>query len=179
MTRRSDVSSRIPPAFVCVLLLAAGCGYQPQGVGLDPGGRPAGIQRLHLAPLTNGTFKPGLQGVVGAAILRRLQQDGRVRLASREAADAILAGTLTGYQNFPLAFDQADIGRRFRVRLTLALTLTEGGGEKVALKEEIAGEAFYTTGSDVVATRSAEEEATQRAAQDLAARVAARLMEGL
>lgn len=169
----------MPVVFLCLLLLTAGCGYEPRGAGAGLGGLPAEIQRLHLAALTNGTFRPGLQGLVGAAILRRLQQDGRVRLAPRESANAILGGTLTAYENIPIAFDRSDIGRRFRVRLILALQLMERGGEKVLLKEEIFGEAFYTTGSDVVATRSAEEEAAQRAALDLAARVVECVMEGL
>jgi hypothetical protein len=160
---------------VCLLLLAGGCGYQPQGMG----GLPRGIQRIHLAPLSNQTFRPGLQGLVGAAILRRLQQDGRVRVAAEEAADAVMGGALTAYENLPIAFDTSDVGRRFRVRLIFAMQVRERSGEKVLLKEEIAGEAFYTTGSDVVATRSAEEEAAQRAAQDLAARVVTRLMDGL
>jgi len=116
---------------------------------------------------------------VGAAIIRRLQQDSRVRLSAPEAADAVLAGTLTAYENEPVAFERFDVGRRFRVRLMLLLRLTGPGGEKVLLKEEIVGEAFYTAGNDVVATRSAEEEATQRAAQDLAVRAVARLLEGL
>lgn len=175
MTRRSDLCARIAPALACSLLLAVGCGYRPY----EAGDLPPAIQRLHVAPLANGTFKPGLQGLVGAAILRHLRQDSRVRLVPPDAADAILAGRLTAYQNLPLAFDQNDIGRRFRVRLTLAFTVTERGGEKVFLKGEIAGEAFYSTGNDVVATRSAEEEAAQRAAQDLASLIVARLMEGL
>lgn len=192
MIRRSDACGHpvpppaVPPpavpALVRILCLAAGCwlwvagcGYQPAGVG----GPPPQFQRLHLAALTNGTFRPGLQGLVGAAILRRLQQDGRVRLAPPEAADAILGGTLNAYQNDPIAFERADIGRRFRVRVTLALTLTERGGEKVFLKEEIVGEAFYTAGTGVVATRAAEEEAALRAAQDLAVRIVTRLMDGL
>jgi hypothetical protein len=143
------------------------------------GGLPRGIQRIHLVPLSNQTFRPGLQGLVGAAILRHLQQDGRVRLASQEAADAVMGGALTAYENLPIAFDTSDVGRRFRVRIIFAMQLTERSGEKVLLKEEIAGEAFYTTGGDVVGTRSAEEEGTQRAAQDLAARVVTRLMDGL
>jgi hypothetical protein len=178
LTRRSGRCGRIPPALVALLLLAAGCGYRPLGPG-GPEGLPPDIQSLYLAPLVNDTFRPGLQGLVGAAILRRLRQDGRVRFTSREAADAVLAGTVTAYENLPLAFDPTDIGRRFRVRLRLLLTLTGRGGEKALVKEEMVGEAFYTTGSDVVATRSAEEEAAQRAAQDLAVRVVARLMEGL
>jgi hypothetical protein len=160
---------------VCLLLLAAGCGYQPLGSG----GGPADIQRMYLAPLTNNTFRPGLQGLVGAAILRRLQQDGRVQLVSQETAEAVLAGNLTAYENLPIAVDPQDVGRRFLVRLIFAMQLKERAGEKVLLKEEITGEAFYTTGSDIVGTRSAEEEAAQRAAQDLAARVVTRLIEGL
>ena len=143
------------------------------------GGLPRGIQRIHLVPLSNQTFRPGLQGLVGAAILRRLLQDGRVRVASEEASDAVMGGALPAYENLPIAFDTNDVGRRFRVRLIFAMQVTERGGEKVLLKEEIAGEAFYMTGSDVVGTRSAEEEAAQRAAQDLAARVVTRLMDGL
>lgn len=156
-------------------MLAAGCGYHPLGSG----SLPEEIQHLYVAPLANDTFRPGLQGLVGAAILRRLQQDGRVHLVSQAMADAVLAGNLTAYENIPIAFDTSDVGRRFRVRLIFAMQLKERSGEKVLLKEEITGEAFYTTGSDVVGTRSAEEEAAQRAAQDLAARVVTRLAEGL
>jgi len=140
---------------------------------------PAEVQRLYLAPLANGTFRPGLQGLVGSAILRRLQQDGRVQLVPQDTADAVLTGGLTTYENVPIAFDTSDVGRRFRVRVIFAMELKKRGGDKVLLKEEISGEAFYTTGSDVVGTHSAEDEAAQRAAQDLAVRVLARLIDGL
>jgi hypothetical protein len=175
VTHPLDPRARTPAVLACLLLLAASCGYQPVGAG----SLPEEIQRLYVAPLTNGTFRPGLQGLVGAAILRRLQQDGRVRVASQETAKAVLGGALTAYENLPIAFDTNDVGRRFRVRLIFAMQVTEQAGGKVLLKEEIAGEAFYTTGTDVVGTRSAEEEADRRAAQDLAARVVAGLMEGL
>lgn len=175
MTHQSDVSGRTLRAIVCFLLLAAGCGYHPLGTG----SLPAEIQSVSLAPLTNHTFRPGLQGLVGAAILRRLQQDGRVHVVSQETAEAVLTGDLTAYENIPIAFDPQDVGRRFLVRLVFAMQLKERGGEKVLLKEEVTGEAFYTTGSDVVSTRSAEEVAAQRAAQDLATRLVTRLAEGL
>jgi hypothetical protein len=176
---RSDVGGRKRVVILCVLLVAAGCGYQPYGTGAGRVGPPPEIQSLHLAPLTNATFNPGIDGAVSAAILRRLQQDGRIRLVSQEAAATVLGGTITTYENLPITFDEFDIGKRFRVRIRLALTLTQRGGEKALLKEEIFGEAYYTAGVEVLGTRTAEEEATQRAAQDLAARVVARLLEGL
>src|SRR5574341_510003 len=174
---RMRVSRLVPLLLLSVLwgIPLFGCGYWPLGAGSPP----RGIQKLHVAALTNGTFKPGVQGIVGAAILRRLQFDGRVSLVSESAADSVLAGTVTTYQNDPIAFEQADIGRRFRVRLTLLLTLTDRRGGAAMLKEEIAGEAYCTAGTGVVATRAAEDEAMQRAAQDLAVRVVARIMDDL
>ena len=179
LTAQPDSSRRslpLPLVLPVILLLwITGCGYQPHGLG----SLPAEIQRVHLAALKNGTLRPGLQGIVGTAILRRLQQDGRIRAAPQEAADAVLEGTISAYENIPLAFEQGDIGRRFRVRLVLTMQLTGRNGEKVLLKEEVFGEAYYTAGTGVVATRAAEEEASFRAAQDLASRVVTRLLEGL
>jgi len=179
LTAQPDSSRRSLPLplvlLVILLLWITGCGYQPHGLG----SLPAEIQRVHLAALKNGTLRPGLQGIVGTAILRRLQQDGRIRAAPQEAADAVLEGTISAYENIPVAFEQGDIGRRFRVRLVLTMQLTGRNGEKVLLKEEVFGEAYYTAGTGVVATRAAEEEASFRAAQDLASRVVTRLLEGL
>jgi len=179
LTAQPDANRRTLPLplvlLVILLLWITGCGYQPHGLG----SLPAEIQRVHLAALKNGTLRPGLQGIVGTAILRRLQQDGRIRAAPQEAADAVLEGTISAYENIPVAFEQGDIGRRFRVRLVLTMQLTGRNGEKVLLKEEVFGEAYYTAGTGVVATRAAEEEASFRAAQDLASRVVTRLLEGL
>jgi outer membrane lipopolysaccharide assembly protein LptE/RlpB len=179
LTGHPDPSRRPLPLplvlLVILLLCVTGCGYQPHGLG----SLPPEIQRVHLTALKNGTLRPGLQGIVGTAILRRLQQDGRIRAAPQEAADAVLEGTLTAYQNTPVAFEQVDIGRRFRVRLALTMQLTGRNGQKVLLREEVFGEAYYTAGTGVVATRAAEEEASFRAAQDLAIRVVTRLLEGL
>ena len=178
-TRQPDTGAGpAPPRIVLpviLLLWAAGCSYEPYGLG----SLPPELQRLHLAALRNNTLRPGLQGIVGTAILRRLQQDGRIRMAPQEAADAVLAGTITAYQNIPIAFEQADIGQRFRVRLVMTMQLTGRGGEQMLLREEIYGEAYYTSGTGVIETRAAEEEASFRAAQDLAVRVATRLLEGL
>ncbi len=76
LSRRSCVSRRRRPGLARLLLVTAGCwlsvaacGYQPYGAG----SLPPEVQRLYFAPLSNGTLRPGVQGLVGAAILRRLQ----------------------------------------------------------------------------------------------------------
>jgi len=86
---------------------------------------------------------------------------------------------VTGYQNEAIAFDRQDIGRRFRVRVTLLATLTERTQGQVRLKEAVVGEAFYTAGVGAVGARNAEDEALQFAAQDVANKLVARLLEEL
>ncbi|MEK7204704.1 MAG: LPS assembly lipoprotein LptE, partial [candidate division NC10 bacterium] len=104
LTGQPDASRRTLPLplvlLVILLLWVTGCGYQPHGLG----SLPPELQRLHLAALRNDTFRPGLQGIVGTAILQQLQQDGRIRVAPQEATDAVLAGTITAYQNIPITF---------------------------------------------------------------------------
>jgi hypothetical protein len=167
-----------PPLVVLLVLLlfwGAGCGYQPYGLG----SLPPDIQRVRVAAIRNDTFRPGLQGLVGGAILRQLQQDGRIRVVPEESADAVLAGTIIAYTNIPITFDSSDIGQRFRVRIIMNMQLTGGSAEKVLLREEVYGEAYYSAGQEVTETRTAEQDAGFRAAQDLAVRVVERLLEGL
>jgi hypothetical protein len=154
--------------------LAAGCGYRPAGTLSDSERAP----RLHVTPFANRTFVPGVHTVVGAAILRRLQIDRRLPLVSEPQAEAVLTGSVNAYENEAVAYEQAEIGRRFRVRLFVIATLTDRrGGPPVT--HELRGEAFYTAGSGVTGTRAAEEDAIQRAANDVATRLISVLIDDL
>jgi outer membrane lipopolysaccharide assembly protein LptE/RlpB len=155
------------------ILAAAGCGYAP----LSTASLPAETERLHVAPVKNETFRPGLEGAVTAAMLRQFRQDGRVRLVSAEAATGVLAARITAYENLPLTFSPFDIGTRYRVRVWVSLQLTAPGQGKPLLLEQVSGQAYYNTGTSVVLTRTAEEDAIQRAVRDLAAQVVARVLD--
>jgi hypothetical protein len=159
-------------SWICAI---AGCGYAP----LTASDVPASLQRLHVAPVKNETFRPGLEGAVTAAMLRQFRQDGRLQLAAQEAADGVLASRIVAYENLPITFTSFDVGRRYRLRVWLALELTARGQNTPLLEERLAGEAYYLTGTDVVSTRTAEEEATQRAVRDLAGRVVTRILDTL
>ncbi len=155
-------------------ILFGGCGYQPLGSG-----PPSRGERVFVEAITNGTLRPGIQTVVSAAILRQLRLQGILRSPETGPPDLILSGAVTTYVNQAIGFDrlQPDVGRRFRVRVTLFATLTARSDGAVRLKEAITGEAFYTAGVGAVGTRNAEDDALQRAAQDLASQVVARLLE--
>ena len=162
----------ILPGLVAGTLLV-GCGYQPLGTSSPP---PNG-RHIYVEAITNETLRPGIQGIVGAALLRQLALYGILRPAETSPPDLVLSGGVTTYQNDPIAFDRQDIGRRFRVRVTLLVTLAERGDGKVRLKEAVVGEAFYIAGVGAVSARNAEDEALRFAAKDAAAKLVARILE--
>ena len=160
-----------------LLLLAAvgggGCGYHAPG--RQETSRPA--PRIHLASLQNGTLRPGLHGVVAAAIRRRVILDARMPLVEESGADLILGGQVTGYGIGAVAVDQADIGRRFHVVVVAVVTVHEREQGRQRFQGTFSGEAYYTSGSTVQGNRAAEDEAINRAAQALGSKVAVRLLE--
>ena len=154
-------------------IVAVACGYQPVGMS----GPPSAARQVAVEAITNGTMRPGIQGIVSAAILRQLRLHGVLRSPETGPPDLFLSGGVTAYQNEAIAFDRQDIGQRFRVRVTLLATLTGRADGKVRLKEAVVGEAFYTAGVGAVGARNAEDEALQFAAQDVASKLVARLLE--
>jgi len=157
------------------IIAGTGCGYTP----LSTTSLPPEVQRLHVDPVKNDTLRPGLEGAVTAAMLRQLRQDGRIQLVSSESAGGVLTARVTAYENLPITFTAFDVGSRYRVRVWLSLQLTAGAQGKPLLEERVAGEAYYNTGASVVLTRTAEEDAIQRAVRDLAAQVVARILDNL
>jgi hypothetical protein len=151
-------------ALLAVLCLT-GCGYRPPGALA-----PSRMQRLHVAAFANNTFRPGINAVVAGAVLRRLQLDHRLAVVDEAGADAVLAATVRQYENEAVAFEEAEIGRRFRVRLFVAATLVDRRGGPT-MRQEVVGEAFYTAGGGVTGARAAEEDAARRAARDVADRL--------
>jgi hypothetical protein len=160
--------------FVLAGLIPA-CGYQP----LEGGAGPQGPQKLHVTGVTNDSLNPWVQAAMGSAIIRQVRLNTRIRMTDEALADVILSGRVLSYQNDPITFSLQDIGRRYRVRVLLLATLTKRGTGAVQLKQEITGEAYYNTGTTAADTRAAEQEATQRAAQDAARQLVALLVEEL
>ncbi|MBP1776332.1 MAG: hypothetical protein H6Q86_2342 [candidate division NC10 bacterium] len=165
--------ARLVLAGVVSASVGVACGYQPVGMS----GPPSTARQIAVEAITNETMHPGIQGIVSAAILRQLRLHGVLRSPESGPPSLILSGGVTGYLNEAIAFDRQDIGRRFRVRVTLLATLTGRTDGQVRLKEAVVGEAFYTAGVGAVSARNAEDEALQFAAQDVASKLVARLLE--
>ena len=152
---------------------AAACGYR-----FSPG-LPDGVRSVRLAVRDDTVARAGLHPAVVASLRRALLRLGAVRVGDEAGAQADVEGTITEYANEAIAFDSTDVGRRFRVRVT-AVFRVRGPGEATPHQlEPIWGEAYYSAGAGVSATKGAEDEGAGRAIRDLAERVAARIVQEL
>jgi hypothetical protein len=79
-------------------LAQAGCGYTLQNSHNELLEKQ-GIERIYVKPLTNNTYKPGVENTVYNALIRTILTHRRVRLVTEpSSADAVLTGIVTQAQ---------------------------------------------------------------------------------
>lgn len=166
----------LPARVLCLLLLSAlllgGCGYLGGGaVAFD-------LTRLALAARDEVTARADLRPALLAALAARFAEDGRIRVVGPDEAQATLESRVVSLSSDPVAFDQGDVARRFRVALTVEVTVRDRATSGVLLKETVQGEAYYSAPVGITGTRAAEEEGIRRAAGEAAKRTAILLLEG-
>jgi hypothetical protein len=154
------------------LLLLCGCGYLGGGaVAFD-------LARITLAARDEVTARADLRPALLAALAARFAEDGRIRVVGPDEAQATLESRVVGLRSEGVAFDQGDVARRFRVVLTVEVTLRNLATSGILLKETVQGEAHYSAPVGITGTRTAEEEGIRRAVGEAAKRVAVLLLEG-
>ena len=73
--------------------LLIGCGYTIQSSKRPPFLEKEGIKTVYLAPITNNTYKPGIENVVYNEMLKRLSSNRRIKVVQNSGqADAVLSG---------------------------------------------------------------------------------------
>jgi hypothetical protein len=78
-----------------IFLLLQGCGYSFQS-SRSSAFEKEGIEKVYVAPFTNGTYKPGVENLVYNSLVRGLSGYGRVKIVQhRELADAVLEGSVS------------------------------------------------------------------------------------
>lgn len=94
MRSRPKPGRWIRASATAAVLLFAGCNY-----GLTGGGFPEHIRNIHVETFENETPQFELTQQIFAALVDDLPSALGVRVASRENADAILSGTILGYDD--------------------------------------------------------------------------------
>lgn len=162
---------------VAVLLAVTGCGYRPLGSGEVSALQPT-VKTISIGTFKNRTLRPSIHPALRDELVRRFAADGRIRIVE-EGADAVLEGAIEGFGAEPLAFGSVDTSQRLRVSISFGFTLKNRAEDKVLLRDNVTGVAYYFTGVGVTTTRAAEDEAALRAVTDLAERVINRVLDGV
>src|SRR5262249_4215615 len=116
-------------ATLAAALLAAACGYTLVG---KTSTLPPSIRVIRFQALTNKTSRVGVEQRLSSEVVKELASRGRFRVQAEAAgADADLAGEVTGFDLFAVAFDENGRAKEYQVRITAKMSLKTLPDEKV------------------------------------------------
>jgi len=161
-------------AGAAALMVFTGCA----GYMLGPtGGAVAGGRSISVQFFANKTTEPRLVEAVNAAIRKRIQQDGTLRLETSGAGDIVLSGEITQFERSAISFVPRDIVtvQDYTLRLRAHVRAAERSTGKAVLDRDILGRTSIRVGQDLV---SSERQVVPLAATDLADRIVSALVDG-
>jgi len=159
---------------VSFLPLAGGCGYTQKTV------LPRGIKTIHVETFQNQislgrvyAYEPGLEIKITNAVIRRLHQDGNLKVASREKADAILKGELIGFDQEGTRFTGLERIEEYRLYVVTSIRLKDAkSGETLWVEPNFSGDAsYFVVGPRAVSRAKATERAIERLARNIVDRI--------
>ncbi len=154
----------------------SGCGYTTKTV------LPRNIKTIYVETVKNKltvediyAYQPGLEMDITNAVIRRLQQDGILKVVEQKKADAILKTDLLSLEQEGLRFDQLESVKEYRLFIVVALKLVDAKtGELLWEEPNFTGDTEYFV-SDV--TSLGEQKAALQAVDRLAKNVVDRIVE--
>jgi hypothetical protein len=159
-------------AVLLASLLAFGCaGYHVGPV------TKRNFNTIAVPMFRNETLRPQLEAQISNAVIKRLQQDGSLRIEIEPRADVILSGTVFRYQRSALRSLRSDTGvpREYEIAITVRVEARDRRTGEVVLKStEVEGKSDVFIGED---QQSAEMQVLPLVADDIAKRVAGLLVE--
>ena len=127
------------------MLLVGGCGVR---YGFAGGGLPSNIRTMAVLPFDNQTTSPELQRELLEFMRRELQRRLGVRDAAQERADAVVRGTINGYDvDVPVgvsANPNTAVSARRRLQVTVDVEIVEQASGRVLFQRKgMRGEGDY------------------------------------
>jgi hypothetical protein len=97
----------------CLALLVTGCSkyyYNPA-----PQIMPQYISKIAIRPFANRTQQYGIEDKLTLAVQQQFNQDGRWQITTEDQADGVLIGEISKYIQEPLAYDQNNVPKQFKL----------------------------------------------------------------
>ncbi len=156
---------------IALLPLLGGClGYR-LGTTLPPG-----IRSLYIPTFVNRTGEPGLETTTTQAAIREFQQDGTLRIASEESADAYLDVQLQVFKLQPLAYeeDNSRTAEEYRLIIIAQVDFYRSDSDERLSRRLVRGESSFEPSGDLSVGKM---EALPEAAEDLAHQIVKTVVE--
>ena len=166
----SGATARCLAVALIAALLCGGCAYR-----LGPTST-LDIKTVAVPNFKNTTLQPRISVQITNAVIKRFQTDGSIRVVSEDTADATLTGEIVGWDRAPLRYNiyNAYVPSEYLLTVTAHVVLTNNRTGKRIFDTNIAGTTFYFFGDDLA---QAERQALPLAADDLAKRIADRILD--
>jgi outer membrane lipopolysaccharide assembly protein LptE/RlpB len=157
------------------IFLLSGCGYHQPGRSAN---LPPEVQTLYVELFSNRTTEPLLENFITDRVVDRFARTGRLRLVeSRESADAVLSGLVTGYSTASISYDRRDIITEYRSIMTISVVLRQKSDERVIWKGNVDWSEEYPASPDKSAQEDNEAAAIDVICDRLAQELYFRIME--
>lgn len=151
---------------VCVILVAAACGYSTKG------NLPPHIKTVAVPTFKNKTQEPAVEGTITAAVVNAFTTSGKLRVVPVGQADSILDGEVVGYDVQSTSVDRRINIRQYRLVVTLNIEFRDvKQGDMLFRQYGLREQADFNVPFEVSATISREEGAVRQAALDIGRRV--------
>ncbi len=113
-------------------------------------------------PMENLTMKYGLEEVFTQELVNAFLSDGRMRVTSCDASDAVLAGKITDYSKSPYAYTGEGEIREYKLEISLEIVYYTQKGDTI--RKKLTEWATYPEGGE-------EEEGIKRVAEKVKDRI--------
>ena len=155
----------------------SGCGYTLVG---KTSTLPPSIRVIRFQTLANKTTRVGVEQRLSSEIARELSSRGRFSVQPGAAgADADLAGEVTGFDLFAVAFDDSGRAKEYQVRITAHVSLKTLPDEKVLWENpSFTFQENYSLSTSAASYVDRENEAIDRVAERFAESLVSSLLEG-
>jgi outer membrane lipopolysaccharide assembly protein LptE/RlpB len=164
-------------AAVLAGVVTSGCGYALVG---RTSTLPANIKTLAFETLVNQTPRVGVEQRLSREISRELASRGAFKVQAQPAgADAVLSGAVTGFDLYPVAFDEQGRAREYQVRITAKVKLAAAADEKVIWENpSYTFQDNYSFSTSAASYVDRENEAIDRVSERFAASLVSNILEG-
>ncbi len=162
--------------FLAATIILSGCGYTRKTV------LPRNIKTIYVETVKNKlnveqiyAYQQGLEMDITNAVIRRLQQDGTVKVVEQKKADAILKTDLLSLDQEGLRFTSLEGVAQYRLFIVVRLKLVDAKTNDLIWEEPnfTGSNEYYVTN----VTSIGEQKAAVDAVNDLATNIANRIVE--